>query len=190
MGIINRFLLFVFSIGTAALSVLMLLLCLQAVPESIWLNELHYVLSRPETIGVLAAILVLSLYLLCVSVHTRADYTRRSGDFVVLQNENGGVQVAMPAIRNMAEQTLMDMHGIRMAKVRVTSVRPSRNAPETLRLVQELTVGRNVNVQKLTEAAAAAVRAQIHEVMGLDDVAIDTRITSITDNLPAKRRVV
>ena len=56
--------------------------------------------------------------------------------------------------------------------------------------MQELPVGRNVNVQKLTEAAAAEVRAQIHEVMGLDDVAIDTRITSITDNLPAKRRVV
>ena len=50
MGIINRFLLFVLMIGLALLAVLMLLLCMGAVPEPVWLNELHYILSRRETL--------------------------------------------------------------------------------------------------------------------------------------------
>ncbi|MFV0635954.1 alkaline shock response membrane anchor protein AmaP [Mitsuokella sp. WILCCON 0060] len=190
MGIINRFLLFVFSIGTAALSVLMLLLTAKVLPESVWLNEIQYILARPETIAGSVIVLVLSLYLLRTSLHSDAEHTRRSGDFILLQSENGGVEVALPAVRSMAEQTLMGLHGIRMAKVRAMGVRPSRKAPETLRLVLELTVSRHVNVKELTAAAADAVRAQIHEVMGLDDIAVDTKITGITDALPAKRRVV
>ena len=190
MGIINRFLLFVFSIGTAALSVLTLLLALKAVPESVWLNEIQYILARPETIAGSVIVFVLSLWLLRTSLHSTAEHTRRSGDFILLQTENGGVEVALPAVRNMAEQTLMGLRGIRLAKVRVMGVMPARNAPETLRFVLNLTVSRGVNVRELTDAAMAAVRTELHEVMGLDDVAIDTKITSITNALPEKRRVV
>ncbi len=190
MGIINRFLLFVFSIGTAALSVLTLLLASKAVPELIWLNEVQYILARPETIASSIIVLVLSLWLLRMSLYSNAEHTRRSGGFILLQTENGGVEVALSAVRNMVEQTLMGMRGIRLAKVRAMGVKPSGKAPETLRLVLELTVSRNANVKELTDAATAAVRAEIHDVMGLDDVAVDTKITSIMNALPEKRHVV
>ena len=60
MGIINRFLLFVLMIGLALLAVLMLLLCMGAVPEPVWLNELHYILSRRETVAASVVVLVLA----------------------------------------------------------------------------------------------------------------------------------
>ena len=66
MGIINRFLLFVLMIGLAVLAVLMLLLCMGAVPEPVWLNELHYILSRRETVAASVVVLVLALHLLGV----------------------------------------------------------------------------------------------------------------------------
>ena len=141
MGIINRFLLFVLMIGLALLAVLMLLLCMGAVPEPVWLNELHYILSRRETVVASVVVLVLALHLLGVSLRGRAERTRESGDFILLQNEQGGVRVALPAIRAMAEQTLIGMRGVRMAKVRVQRVRATSKAPETLRLVLDLTVG-------------------------------------------------
>ena len=170
MGIINRFLLFVLMIGLALLAVLMLLLCMGAVPEPVWLNELHYILSRRETVVASVVVLVLALHLLGVSLRGRAERTRESGDFILLQNEQGGV---------------------RMAKVRVQRVRATSKAPETLRLVLDLTVGSHTPVGPLTETAAAAIRAQLQETMGLEGVAVESHITGITDALPeGKRRVV
>ena len=173
MGIINRFLLFVLMIGLALLAVLMLLLCMGAVPEPVWLNELHYILSRRETVAASVVVLVLALHLLGVSLRGRAERTRESGDFILLQNEQGGVR------------------GVRMVKVRVQRVRATSKAPETLRLVLDLTVGSHTPVGPLTETAAAAIRAQLQETMGLEGVAVESHITGITDALPeGKRRVV
>ena len=133
MGIINRFLLFVSMIGLALLSVLVLVLCMGVLPESIWLNEIHYILSRRETVAVSVVLLLVALHLLGVSLRGRAERTHERGDFILLQGAEGGVRVALPAIRAMAERTLLSLHGIRMAKVRAQRVRASKNAPETHR---------------------------------------------------------
>ena len=191
MGIINRFLLFVSMIGLALLSVLVLVLCMGVLPESVWLNEIHYILSRRETVAVSVVLLLVALHLLGVSLRGRAERTHERGDFILLQGAEGGVRVALPAIRAMAERTLLSLHGIRMAKVRVQRVRASKNAPETLRLVLDLTVSRGTPVASLTEAAAAAIRTELRETMGLEDVAVESHITAFSDAMPAgKRRVV
>lgn len=191
MGIINRFLLFVSMIGLALLSVLVLVLCMGVLPESIWLNEIHYILSRRETVAVSVVLLLVALHLLGVSLRGRAERTHERGNFILLQGAEGGVRVALPAIRAMAERTLLSLHGIRMAKVRVQRVRASKNAPETLRLVLDLTVSRGTPVASLTEAAAAAIRTELRETMGLEDVAVESHITAFSDAVPAgKRRVV
>lgn len=191
MGIINRFLLFVSMIGLALLSVLVLVLCMGVLPESVWLNEIHYILSRRETVAVSVVLLLVALHLLGVSLRGRAERTHERGDFILLQGAEGGVRVALPAIRAMAERTLLSLHGIRMAKVRVQRVRASKNAPETLRLVLDLTVSRGTPVASLTEAAAAAIRTELRETMGLENVAVESHITAFSDAVPAgKRRVV
>lgn len=191
MGIINRFLLFVSMIGLALLSALVLVLCMGVLPEPVWLNEIHYILSRRETVAVSVVLLLVALHLLGVSLRGRAERTHERGDFILLQGAEGGVRVALPAIRAMAERTLLSLHGIRMAKVRVQRVRASKNAPETLRLVLDLTVSRGTPVASLTEAAAAAIRTELRETMGLEDVAVESHITAFSDAVPAgKRRVV
>ena len=191
MGIINRFLLFVSMIGLALLSVLVLVLCMGVLPEPVWLNEIHYILSRRETVAASVVLLLVALHLLGVSLRGRAERTHERGDFILLQGAEGGVRVALPAIRAMAERTLLSLHGIRMAKVRVQRVRASKNAPETLRLVLDLTVSRGTPVASLTEAAAAAIRTELRETMGLEDVAVESHITAFSDAVPAgKRRVV
>lgn len=191
MGIINRFLLFVSMIGLALLSVLVLVLCMGVLPESIWLNEIHYILSRRETVAVSVVLLLVALHLLGVSLRGRAERTHERGDFILLQGAEGGVRVALPAIRAMAERTLLSLHGIRMAKVRAQRVMASKKAPETLRLVLDLTVSRGTPVASLTEAAAAAIRTELRETMGLEDVAVESHITAFSDAVPAgKHRVV
>ena len=191
MGIINRFLLFVSMIGLALLSVLVLVLCMGVLPEPVWLNEIHYILSRRETVAASVVLLLVALHLLGVSLRGRAERTHERGDFILLQGAEGGVRVALSAIRAMAERTLLSLHGIRMAKVRVQRVRASKNAPETLRLVLDLTVSRGTPVASLTEAAAAAIRTELRETMGLEDVAVESHITAFSDAVPAgKRRVV
>ena len=55
MGIINRFFLFVFALFLVLLSLGVLAVCLQIVPEHYWLNELRFALGRQETIVASAA---------------------------------------------------------------------------------------------------------------------------------------
>ena len=191
MGIINRFLLFVSMIGLALLSVLVLVLCMGVLPESIWLNEIHYILSRRETVAVSVVLLLVALHLLGVSLRGRAERTHERGDFILLQGAEGGVRVALPAIRAMAERTLLSLHGIRMAKVRAYRFSASNQAPDSLPPVLALAVSRGTPVASLTEAAAAAIRTELRETMGLEDVAVESHITAFSDAVPAgKRRVV
>lgn len=75
-GDYQPFLLFVLMIVLAVLAVLMLLLCMGAVPEPVWLNELHYILSRRETVAASVVVLVLALHLLGVSLRGRAEHAR------------------------------------------------------------------------------------------------------------------
>ena len=83
MGIINRFLLFVSMIGLALLSALVLVLCMGVLPEPVWLNEIHYILSRRETVAVSVVLLLVALHLLGVSLRGRAERTHERGDFIL-----------------------------------------------------------------------------------------------------------
>lgn len=191
MGIINRLLLFVSMIGVAALAALMLVLSLGGLPDSVWLNEIHYILSRRETVLISALVLLLALHMIAVSLRGRGGSVRESGEFLLLQGAEGGVRVALPAVRSLAETTLLSLRGIRMAKVRVQRVRPSKKEQETLKLVLDLTVSPGTPVAPLAEAARAALTDELREVLGLEHVAVEPRITAITAALPeGKRRVV
>ena len=51
MGIINRFLLLLLSLAAAALSLAVIGAALGQLPETVWLAELRYALTRQETLA-------------------------------------------------------------------------------------------------------------------------------------------
>lgn len=193
MGIINRILLFFFSLGAMALSLVVLAACIGVLPESVWLNELHYALTRPEMIAGAAVAFLITFQLFCCSFRRTRPVERESGEYLVLQNEAGAVRVALDAVRSLVEQTASNLPGIRLARAKAYRVHSGsgKEAVDNLKLVLNLSVGRGLNVNEVSVAAAKEIREELREVMGLSDVVLDLRITSLSDAaLPSKRRVV
>lgn len=193
MGIINRILLFFFSLSVAALSLVVLAACLGVLPESVWLNELQYALTRPETIAGAVVVFLIAFQLFCCSFRRTRPAEHAKGEYLVLQNEAGAVRVALDAVRRLVEQTATGLPGIRLARAKVYRVHSGRGAEaaDQLKLVLDLSIGRGLNVNEVSASAAKEIREELQEVMGLSDVALDLRVTSLSDAaLPSKRRVV
>ena len=193
MGIINRILLFFFSLSVAALSLVVLAACLGVLPESVWLNELQYALTRPETIAGAVVVFLIAFPLFCCSFRRPPPAEHATGEYLVLQNEAGAVRVALDAVRRLVEQTATGLPGIRLARAKVYRVHSGRGAEtaDQLKLVLDLSIGRGLNVNEVSASAAKEIREELQEVMGLSDVALDLRVTSLSDAaLPSKRRVV
>ena len=116
MGIINRFFLFVFALFLVMLSLAVLAMCLQIVPEHYWLNELRFALGRTETIAVSAAAFFLSLHLMLLSFSRQAPKTVSHGELVMVESSMGEVGVALDAVRGLVDKLVRDVRGVRDAK--------------------------------------------------------------------------
>ena len=96
MGIINRFLLFLYALAVACLSLGVVALALQIVPEPILLNEYRYLLGVQQWQLVAGGILVflLSIHLIGCSFSGGSD-KREGGEFLVLHGKVGDVGVSL-----------------------------------------------------------------------------------------------
>lgn len=189
MGIINRFFLFVFALFLVMLSLAVLAMCLQIVPEHYWLNELRFALGRPETIAVSAAAFFLSLHLMLLSFSRQAPKTVSHGELVMVESSMGEVGVALDAVRGLVDKLVRDVRGVRDAKVKVRSARKGEGEPLSVSLA--LIIGQETNVAEVSAAASGLVSAQLEKILGYSQVPVEVLITDITNAAPdRKHRVV
>ncbi len=189
MGIINRFFLFVFALFLVLLSLAVLAVCLQVVPEHYWLNELRFVLGRPETIVVSAVAFFLSLHLVLLSFSRQAPKSVSHGELVMVESSAGQVGVALDAVRSLVDKLVRDVRGIRDAKVKVKSA--PKGAGEPLSVSLALIIGQETNVAEVSEAVSNMVSSQLQNILGYSQVPVEVLITDITNAAPdRKHRVV
>ncbi|WP_237141562.1 alkaline shock response membrane anchor protein AmaP, partial [Selenomonas sp. oral taxon 126] len=126
MGIINRLLLLPYVLVTMALSVAVVAVALRIVPESVWLNELRYALSRQELLAVCGVFFLVSLKLFFAVFSRTSTSARTHGEFMVVDTKAGAVQVALSAVRGIVERVALSMQGVRTA----TAVISVHDAPK------------------------------------------------------------
>ena len=189
MGIINRFFLFVFALFLALFSLCVLAVCLQVVPEHYWLNELRFVLARPETIAVSAVVFFISLHLVLLSFSRQAPRTVSQGELVMVDSSAGQVGVALEAVRGLVEKLVRDVRGVRDAKVKVKSLPKGEGEPLSVSLA--LIIGQESNVAEVSAAVSVVVSSHLHKVLGYSQVPVEVVVTDITNAAPdRKHRVV
>ncbi|MBF1705128.1 MAG: alkaline shock response membrane anchor protein AmaP, partial [Selenomonas sp.] len=104
MGILNRLLLLPYTILGMALAVAVAVAALRILPESIWLNELRYALSRQELLIGCAVYFLFSLKFFFAVFSRSSSSTRTDGEFMVIETPAGSVQVALPAVQGIVER--------------------------------------------------------------------------------------
>ena len=188
MGIINRFLLLLLSLLTLALSISVLGAVFGWLPESVWLDSLHYAMARQETIAASVVVFLVSLKLLGQVFCCSKDKTTSKGEYVIESGPRGEVRVALDAVRNFTDRLAREAHGVR--DVRVVVKARNRKEGATLALQLELVVGREAEVTKLSEKLTTTIQQQLEQTMALTEVSVNIVIKDVSDAQPSKKHRV
>ena len=190
MGIINRLLLLPYVLVTMALSVAVVAVALRIVPESIWLNELRYALSRQELLAVCGVFFLVSLKLFFAVFSRTSTSARTHGEFMVVDTKAGAVQVALSAVRGIVERVALSMQDVRTATA-VISVHdaPKDSIGTPMQVELKITLSDQTSLNAISEELTAKVRQELHDVLGIADVPVALRVTEIANAGASKRTV-
>ena len=190
MGILNRLLLLPYVLVTMALSVAVVAVALRIVPESVWLNELRYALSRQELLAVCGVFFLVSLKLFFAVFSRTSTSARTHGEFMVVDTKAGAVQVALPAVRGIVERVALSLQGVRTATA-VISVHdaPKDSVGTPMRVELKITLADQTSLNAFSEELAEKVRQELHDVLGVADVPVALRVTEIANVGASKRSV-
>ena len=192
MGIINRFLLFLYALAVACLSLGVVALALQIVPEPILLNEYRYLMGAQQWQLVAGGVLVflLSMHLIGCSFSGGSD-KREGGEFLVLHGKVGDVGVSLGAVHNLVEQTVQTVPGVRSLQVKVSVAKKAVKDGAQLSLRLAIVIGKEANAAAVSDGIRTEVRRAMQETMGVDEFSLDIVVEDISNApLTKKKRVV
>lgn len=192
MGIINRFLLFLYALAVACLSLGIAALALQIVPEPILLNEYRYLMGAQQWQLVAGGVLVflLSIHLIGCSFSGGSD-KREGGEFLVLHGKAGDVGVSIGAVHNLVEQTVQAVSGVRSLQVKVSVAKKAAKDGAQLSLRLAIVIGKEANAAAVSDDIRTEVRRAMQETMGVDEFSLDIVVEDISNApLTKKKRVV
>lgn len=188
MRIINRFLWFVNAVLAITVSLAVLLAWFQLLPERLWLNELHYALTRQETLTVAVVFFLLNIHLLCCSLFSSGDTAKASKEFVLVQAPVGDVKVAVSALVSMLERRSGLLPSVRDIKAKIIPC--GKDAAFPIKVSLRLVTLTGANVQEISSNVARDVQEQLQQTLGFQDIPVDIAVTEISNAPVENRRVV
>lgn len=193
MGIMNRLLLFLYTISFALLSLGFIGVCLQIVPvQYIW-NDFLYLSGRWETGAVAFVVFLWSIHLLSMSFVSvkKVSYDKEA---ILVHGSMGDVRVSVAAIRNMVDKVTRRVSGVRDVKVQVTAERSKtkEDLPEeaAVRIKIRIVIGQESNVSKISDAIQDTVQSHLQEFIGLKNFSVNISVADISNAAIEKQRVV
>ena len=192
MGIINRFLLLIYALAVACLSLGVAALALQIVPEPILLNEYRYLMGAQQWQVVAGGVLafLLSIHLIGCSF-SGSSGERKGGELLVLHGKAGDVGVSLSAVRNLVEQTVQAVTGVRSLQAKVSAAKkPAKGEPQIfLRLA--IVMGKEANAAAVSDDIRTEMRRCMKDTVGVDDFSLEIVVEDISNaSLTNKKRVV
>ncbi len=189
MGIINRFLLFFYTLSAAIIALGILALTFQVLPGYVLWNEIQYALAQWQTAAVTVVVFLLSVHFCGCSFAGRTK-ERTNGEFILLQGETGEVRVALSAIKNLVDKTVRMTNGVRDLKLQAAVGRKAAGKESVLQLRMKLVIGQQTKVAALSDAVREQVQRQLEEIVGITDFTLDIAVEDISNSPTAKKQRV
>ena len=191
MGILNRFLLFLFALVSVAAGGALVVVAARLLPQQEWLSLVEQYAGRPECLAGLAIYLIVGLHLLVSSLVFRSKEQETRGELTLVAGTAGNIQVSSAAVRDVAERAAHSVRGVRDVHARIKSRRPDGvGADSTIRLSLQLILGTETPVRETADAVHEAVQAELSSLLGFPEVDIALSVSEITQaKLPNQPRV-
>lgn len=177
MGIIRRLILLFYVLAVLAALVIMTGVYLKIIPTDVWQNELNNILSRQETLAVLAVMFLASLILFTgVFARSSTGLSLASGDVHLEKGKPGEVKVTVPAIISVVERAAITVNGVREAEAKV--YQQSGEMPIKVQLT--ITLGQGFSAPRVSEATVAAIDDALLTALELEKVPVEVKVNEVT----------
>ena len=187
MGILNRSLLFVYTLFFGILCAGIVALCLHIVPERVVLNEYDYLANQWQTGAVAGVFLLVSIHLLLCSLSGSRSKEINAKELLVVQGATGQVNVSLAAIRVMAERLSARVHGVSMAKAKAM-VERRKDEGDFLKLDIRLEVGQERSIAAISDDVRTQVGRYVTQAAGIDNVELAVSVQGIASGVAVKKR--
>lgn len=184
MGIINRFLLFVYA-GIMLLSAIFIIIfATKALPEQMLFNEIEFFLHQKATLTALGIVSFFSLYF-CLYAYFAGEKKEDTlkDNSVILKTESGEVRIARNAIEALADREATFVSGVRESE---TKVSVSESEPK-LSLELSLVLLSGANVPKISDEVTSAVKSRIFDSLGIKDAPVALYVREL-NSAPAENQ--
>lgn len=189
MGIVNRGILFVYTLFFGLASLGIIALGLHIVPDRVLLNEYEYIMGQWQTIAVVAVVFLLSLHLLLCSFARSRSKEIHAKDLLVLQGRQGQVSVALSAIRDIAASMAGNIRGVRSAQVK-TVVQHRQEEGDFLQLDVRITVGQERNIGEISDDIRSQLGEYLTHRAGIENAEIAVSVQSIVSGVSVQKRKI
>ncbi|CAM4267851.1 alkaline shock response membrane anchor protein AmaP [Paenibacillus phoenicis] len=175
--ILDRILMFIYSLSIAILSVFVILVLTDAVPL-----ELKVLEQQPIYIGTwVAAILLLLISIRVFYISVSRD--RSSATSIDQRNEYGDIQISVDTIENLAYKAASRVRGIKEVKTRI------RITESGLEIVVRALVDGETSIPALTEEVQKQVHDRVEEITGIPVSYVSVYIANLVHSPVLKGRV-
>lgn len=185
MGVINRILLFLYTLCFGIASLGVVLFVLKVAPERLLQNEYQFIVGQWQT-GVIAGLLFLvSLHLFLCSISFKS--AKSLGDVIVVSGRTGTVNVSMSALKATAVRLAVGALGVRDAKIKAVLVKGAE-AEERLSLDVRLEIGQERPISDISDEIRQSIGGYLEHQVGIKDFDIAIAVESIASNTILKKR--
>jgi len=189
MGVINRILLFIYTIAFAVLSLAIVVLCTGIIPIDLVWNNFLYLCGRYETGVVAFVVFLVSIQLMGVSFSSNKK-TKSAHEAILIHGDLGDVSVAVDAVKNLVDKTARSVRGIRDVKVHVLAeaVKGAVDTNVSTHLV--IVIGQETNVTEISDQLQTAIKENVKNILGLETLTVTIAVENITNVALQKQRVM
>lgn len=193
MGILDRFILLIYSLSILVISLVVLGVFAQLIsPAYLWENFVALAGGSAAIASAAAGFagfifVLLSLYLLKVSVRFSAK-EKKLQEAVVVHGSIGDVQITVEAIKNLVDKKARSVKGVREVKVKV-EVKTNADK-ENVNIRTTLIVGQENNITEVSDQVRQAIKESLSNVVGLEMFNVDIVVDDISNAPVQKQRVV
>lgn len=188
MRYINRFLLFLYTLAIAVISLGVIVLCLHIVPMYVLVNELKFIISQQETLIGAGLVFLWSIYLLGCALSSTSSTVKREKEISLLQGSDGNVKISVTAVEELTERISLAVEGVRSVKSDI-SIKKQADA-FLVEAELKVSIGQNYNVISTSEAIRTAVGNALHSVVGFTDFSVNVSVIDVSNASPSKKQRV
>lgn len=185
MGIISRLLLLLYVLAVMIALFVGAGVYLHLIPSQIWQNELKVILGRPETLAVIAVMILASFCLLNL-VFSRKKIQEFSGDIELKKGQRGEVRVTVAAVSDVVERAALSVAGVREVK---SSVR-KQNGEVPIKVELSIVLGQGYAASEVSAETTDEVNRALVEALQVSDVPIEITVTEVNHAIAERERRV